>query len=492
MRRVLLSVVCLVVGGLVGALFIAPHLRGQPPVSVAVPKELSSYRDVVKRVLPAVVSLETTSRPVARSKQKPRFDDLPIPPEFRKHMDEFQIPQQEFPNDAPHHGLGSGFFVDASGVILTNYHVVSGADQVVVHLEDGRKFVSKDIKVDPRTDLAVIRITASTPFPFLEMGDSAAAEIGDRVLAVGAPFGLTGSVTAGIVSGKGRSLQVNKYEDYVQTDAAINPGNSGGPLVTLDGKVIAVNTAIKSSNGGSQGVGLAIASNMAKDVMHQLLTRGAVQRGYLGVQVGPLDADVASRLGVADKTGVVVAKVFEGSPAAKAGIQAGDVLTALGNTPIKSAVQLQHKVAALPLKKPVEVTVFRDGKTHNLTATIEELPQDFGTTNPVTTPVPANPEPTTRVDKIGVDLGDLTPQLAKQFGFSQETTGVVVRRVDAGGLASEAEMRAGTLIVKVDNQAVATAAEARTALERGSLEKGILLQVRSAKGGLTYVVLKSA
>ena len=424
MRRALLSIVCLLVGGLAGAWFVGPRLHGQAPVALTIPKELVSYREVVKKVLPAVVSLETTSK-VAKVRQKsnqgtPRFDDLPIPPEFRKHLDEFQTPMPDFPNDVPQHGLGSGFFVDPSGVILTNYHVVKGADQVVVHLEDGRKFVSKDIKVDPRTDLAVVRISGQAPFPFLEMGDSAAAEIGDRVLAVGAPFGLTGSVTAGIVSGKGRSLQVNKYEDYLQTDAAINPGNSGGPLVMLDGKVIGVNTAIKSSNGGSQGVGLAIASDLAKDIMHQLLTRGAVQRGYLGVQVGPLDSDVASRLGVPDKAGVVVAKVFDGSPAAKAGIQAGDVLTALDKTPIKTAVQLQHKVAALPLKKSVDMTVFRDGKAHHLTAIIEEQPQDFGTTNPVTPPAPTNAEPTTRIDKIGVELADLTPQLAKQYGFSKE------------------------------------------------------------------------
>jgi serine protease Do len=497
MRRVLISFVCFVSGTLGGAWFVGPYLLGQTTAPPAIPKELTSYREIVKHVLPAVVSIETTPRQVSKTKQgqpkrQPRNDDSQIPPEFRKFFDESQLQPFDFPNEVPHHGLGSGFFVDPKGVILTNYHVVKGADQVTILLQDGRKLVSKDIKTDPRTDLAVIRVQAPTPFPYLDLGDSSAAEIGDRVLAVGAPFGYAGSVTAGIISGKSRSLQVNMYEDYLQTDAAINPGNSGGPLVTMDGKVVGINTAIKSSTGGSQGVGLAITSNEAKNVMQQLLTNGAVVRGYLGVQVGPLDPDVATRLGVDGKSGLVVGKVFDGSPAAKAGIQAGDVITSVANSPIKTASQLQHKVATLPLNKATPVTVVRDGKAKDLQVTIEEQPSDFGMSSAPVVPSRGSSRQGTRLDKIGIEIADLTPQMASQLGFSEKTTGPVVTQVDANGLAGESGLRTGTLILKVDQQVVNNATEAQTALEKASLEKGALLQVRYPEGATGYLLLKAA
>jgi serine protease Do len=493
MRRVLIAFVCFVSGTLGGAWFVGPYLHGQTPAPLAIPKDLTSYREIVKHVLPAVVSIETTPKQVTRTKQSqpkrvPRGDDSPVPPEFRKFFDDFQMQ----PNDVPHHGIGSGFFVDPKGVILTNYHVVKGADQVTIVLSDGRKLVSKDIKTDPRTDLAVIRVQASTSFPFLELGDSAAAEIGDRVLAVGAPFGYAGSVTAGIISGKSRSLQVNMYEDYLQTDAAINPGNSGGPLVTMDGHVVGINTAIKSSTGGSQGVGLAITSNEAKNVMQQLLTNGAVVRGYLGVQVGPLDAEVASRLGLEGKSGLVVGKVFDGSPAAKAGIQAGDVITSVANTTVKSTSQLQHTVATLPLNKATPVMVFREGKAKELQVTIEEQPSDFGLSSAPVAPSRGSSKQGTRLDKIGIEIADLTPQMANQLGVSEKATGPVVTQVDGNGLGGEAGLRSGTLILKVDQKAVKNATEAQTALDGASLEKGILLQVRYPEGATGYVLLKAA
>lgn len=496
MRRVLIGFVCFVSGTLGGAWFVGPYLHGQTPAPPPIPKELTSFRETVRHVLPAVVSIETTPRQVARAKQNqpkraPRNEDLPIPPEFRRFFDDFQMQPFDIPNDVPHHGIGSGFFIDPKGVILTNYHVVKGADQVTVVLQDGRKLVSKDIKTDPRTDLAVIRVQSSTSFPFLELGDSGAAEIGDRVLAVGAPFGYAGSVTAGIISGKSRSLQVNMYEDYLQTDAAINPGNSGGPLVTLDGKVVGINTAIKSSTGGSQGVGLAITSNEAKNVMQQLLANGAVVRGYLGVQVGPLDADVASRLGLEGKSGLVVGKVFDSSPASKAGIQAGDVITSVANTAIKSASQLQHTVATLPLNKATLVTIVRDGKAKDLQVTIEEQPSDFGVSSAPVAPSRGPSRQGTRLDKIGVEIADLTPQIANQLGVSEKATGPVITQVDGNSVGGEAGLRSGTLILKVDQKAVKNASEAQTALESGSLEKGVLLQVRYPEGATGYVLLKA-
>jgi serine protease Do len=489
-----------VVGGLVGTFAAIPILRGGPSTPPAIPKELTSYRDVVKKVLPAVVSIESKAKPVARVKSPskrrgPSFDESQVPEEFRKFFREFpNLPEMpnEQPNESPYLGMGSGFIVDPKGVIVTNYHVVDGADEVEVHLKDGRKFTSKDIKSDPKTDLAIVRIDAKSPLPYLEFGDSKAMEIGDRVLAVGAPFGLTGSVTAGIISAKGRDLHMNLYEDFLQTDAAINPGNSGGPLVNLDGQVIGIDSAIKSRSGGWQGVGLAISSNLAKNVMEQLSKNGVVHRGYLGVQIKDLDnAELAKRLGVGEEGGVLVAHVYKSSPGAKAGLKDGDVITQLNGKPVKEGHELQQIVAGLPLNKPVDMTVVRDGKTQTLHVTIEEQPQKFGLAREEETPrAPRTESAAASLDQLGMEVADLTPELAEKLGYKSSETGVVITQVDQGGVASEAGLTRGTLIVKVDKKPVKTAAELQEGLNKGALTHGALLQVQTPQGGTNFVLLK--
>ncbi|HMF11221.1 MAG TPA: trypsin-like peptidase domain-containing protein, partial [Gemmataceae bacterium] len=253
MSRLYVAVTCLVLGGLAGAFVAEPLLRGQvnAPVATGIPKEVTSFRDVVKKVLPAVVSIESTAKPKPAAqrpeqpRRRPQFDDQGVPEEFRRFLEEFQNNPFDDADAVPSHSFGSGFLVDPKGVILTNHHVVNGANQVEVTLQDGRKFKSTDIHSDQRTDLAIVRIKAEAQLPYLELGDSSQMEQGDRVLAIGAPFGLAGSVTAGIVSAKGRSLSngPGDRDDFIQTDAAINPGNSGGPLVSLDGKVIGITSA---------------------------------------------------------------------------------------------------------------------------------------------------------------------------------------------------------------------------------------------------------
>jgi serine protease Do len=501
MARWTIAIACLVVGGVAGTFVAGPLLRGQnAPVGPArvFPKELASYRDVVKNVLPAVVSIETRSRPhKVKTSSNPRgkkgTDDPRLPPELRKFLEEFG-PMQPFdgPDDVPHGGgFGSGFLVDPKGVILTNNHVVDGADQVEVQLKDGRKFTSKDIHTDVKTDLAIVRIEAQTPLPYLELGDSDGMEIGDRVLAVGAPFGLTGSVTAGIISAKGRNgLSMNLYEDFLQTDAAINPGNSGGPLVNLEGKVIGINSAIKSRTGGFQGVGLAIASNLAKNVMQQLLTNGVVHRGYLGIQIQDIhDPDVAARLGVKEESGVVVGQVFAGSPAAKAGLQSGDVVTSIGGKPVKDGRELQRVVASLPLHKPVEVTVIREGKSQILPVTIEEQPGDFGTAR-VPSPRRSNTDKdTVKLDKLGVEVTDLTPEMADELGYKEGVTGALVTKVEEDSPAAEKGLSRGMVIVKVERQPVKSAAALRDLLAKAKPDKGFLLQVQTPQGS-SFIVVK--
>ena len=499
MTRWRVAFVCLLTGGLVGSVVTLPLLRGQgkTPAAVAVPKELTSYRDVVKHVLPAVVSIEP--RAAARPRQPaPRrqlpFDDTQMPQEFRKFFEDLPRQLPELPDGFPGLGSGSGFVVDPGGVILTNHHVVEGADQVEVLLHDGRKFLSKEIKTDPKTDLAIIKIDAKD-LPWLALGDSDAMEIGDRVLAVGAPFGLAGSVTHGIVSGKGRNLRLNLYEDFLQTDAAINPGNSGGPLVNLEGKVVGINSAIKSRSGGFQGVGLAIASNMAKSILPQLIKDGVVRRGYLGVQVKDLiDRELAARLGLKEgQGGVQLTQVFAGSPGAKAGLLDGDVLTALAGKPVRDGLTLQRLVAGLPLGKPAEVSVVRDGKPLSLQVTVEEQPQDFGSAR---APAPRAPRrdrgEAVSLEAVGAEASDLTPELAEQLGYKGSANGVVLTQVERDGLAAQAGLGRGTLIAKVNREPIKSAAALRELLSPAALEQGVLLQVYSPQGGTSHVLLKKS
>jgi serine protease Do len=491
MKRCSLILCCLVLGGLAGIFLAGPLLQGQAPDAPAIPKELTSYRDVVKKVLPAVVSIESKAKvmPDRQGRKQAPLNEQ-IPEEFRRFFD-FDGEGDETP--VPHGGFGSGFLIDAKGVILTNFHVVDGASQVTVQLSDGRKFTSKDVKTDSKTDLAIVRVEAPAALPFLELGDSDAMEIGDRVLAIGAPFGLTGTVTHGIISGKDRSLQLNMYEDFLQTDAAINPGNSGGPLVSLDGKVIGINSAIKSRSGGWQGVGLAVSSNIAKTIVPQLLKDGVVHRGYLGVQIKDLtEPDIASRLGVQQgEHGVVVTRVFEDTPGAKAGLKEGDVLTTLDGKPVHNGRELQTLIARLPVGKSVEVRGLRDGQAKTFNVTIEEQPNKFGTTRvPLPRRIERDEPDSVAIDKIGVDAIHLTADVADSLGYRERAQGALITSVKRDSPADEAGLRRGMLITKVDKKPVKSAKALRDAVEAASLAKGILLQIETAQGGTNYVLLK--
>lgn len=352
------GLVCLVIGGSAGAFLAGGRMHADPaadppPAAPVLPKEFTSYRDVAKRVLPAIVSIQ------GKAKARPR----------RGALDE-RRPGSEDVNV----GFGSGVLVDPKGVILTCYHVIDEAETFEVKLTDGRKFTTTDVRGDRKTDLAIVRIQSKDPLPFLELGDSSQMEIGDRVLAAGAPFGLDGSMTHGIVSAKGRSLRLNTYEDFIQTDAPINPGNSGGPLLSLEGKVIGINSAIKTRSGGFQGVGLAIASNMAKNVMASLLKDGAVKRGYLGVNIKDLTPELAAQTGA--KNGVVVARVIDKTPAADGGVKPGDVIVSVGGKQVRDSRELQFAVAALAVNMPSDVVVMREGKPVTLKITIKEQPEN--------------------------------------------------------------------------------------------------------------------
>jgi serine protease Do len=446
--------------GLLGGLTAGQRLIGQPadPLPApggapALPRDWMSYAPVTKKALPAVVCIEGKGK-VA----KPKLDD-------------------------PDPGFGSGVLIDPTGVVLTNNHVVAQSSEVEVTLQDGRKFTTKDIRRDPKTDIAVLLLGSKEPLPFLEFGDSDAMEVGDRVLALGAPFGLTGSVTQGIVSAKSRqNLNLNLYEDFLQIDAAVNPGNSGGPLVNMEGKVIGLTAAIKTRTGGFQGVGLAVSSKLARSIADQLVKNGSVRRPYLGVLVRELDATTAAQQKLKPDGGVLVTKVFEKSPGERANIGVGDVIVSVNGQPVGSPRAMQKATLALPVGKELDVLVIRKGKLFLTKATAEDQPDVIG-------PEPEAPAPI-RYDDLGLTVTDLTADVAARMGLPKTVKGVVVSVVARNSLAEQSGLTRGLVVLQVERTPVATATEFRAAVERASREKGAVLHVLRANGDIDFVILR--
>jgi serine protease Do len=457
-----------------------------PPASVS--KELTSYRDIVKQVLPAVVSIDAKKLKKSDSRASQPAPELPdgIPEQFRRYFEQ----QQQQQNQNPNLGFASGFVVDPSGVIMTNHHVVEGADTVEITFTDGRKFTSTDFKSDRNSDLAIIRVKSDTPLPYLQFGDSSQMEVGDLVLAVGAPFGLAGSVTHGIISAKGRDLGNPRYEDFLQTDAAVNPGNSGGPLVNMAGQVVGVNSAIKSRSGGFQGIAFSVSANAAKSVMQQLLKDGIVKRGYLGIEMArELSPEAAARFGLRSG-GVLVADVREDSPAAKAGLKVDDAIVAVNGKTIRENRELQRAVAALNIGQTVPLSIIRDGHPMELSLTIQAEPPKYGDAQPISRRRGGSQNvEVTNVARAGLELADLTEERAQALGMTRKS-GALIASVEQGGPAAAAGLIRGLVIVKVDGKATANAEQAKSALEASNPEKGALVQAVSPAGGTEYVVVK--
>ncbi len=414
--------------------FTAPH------VSKQIMETSRAFSEIVSSVSPAVVNISTTK--VVRRDVTPFFDDPFF--DFFNPFRDFKIPKKW-----KEQSLGSGVIVSTDGYIITNNHVIEQADEIRVTLLDKRSFRAKIIGADPKTDVAVVKIDARN-LPVVHWGDSDRLQVGEFVLAIGNPFGLSHTVTMGIISAVGRAnVGIADYEDFIQTDAAINPGNSGGPLVNVKGELIGINTAIFSRSGGYQGIGFAVPSNMARLVMDQLEKKGKVTRGWLGVTIQELTPDLSQKFGLKSSKGALVGDVAKGSPAEKAGIKRGDIILEFNGKKVNDVGSLRNMVAQSKVGSETEISVLRGEKEYTFRVSIIELPKEIAET------VPGNaPEDSAVEGLAGLSVIDLTKEIARQLGLHKEEKGVVVTRVEPGSGSEEAGIRKGDVIEEMDRKKV--------------------------------------
>lgn len=448
--------------------------KGVPSSTPKVRMIPASFAELAKKINPSVVNISTTKIFKSRGFHHPfmgendpfRFffgDDF-----FKKFFG------GQMPREFKQRSLGSGFIIDPDGYILTNNHVVAKADKIVVKLESGKECKAKIIGTDPKTDVALIKIKVDKPLKAVTLGDSDRIKVGDWVIAIGNPFGLSHTVTAGIISAKGRVIGSGPYDDFLQTDASINPGNSGGPLIAMDGTVIGINTAIIASG---QGIGFAIPINMAKRIIPQLKETGHVVRGWLGVYIQDITPELAKKFGLKDgQKGVLVSKVFDKSPAQKAGIRQGDVIVKFDGKRVHSSHELAILVSQTKVGKKTDVEIVRDGKT--LTQTVR-----IGTRKEEKV---AEAESSRAPEELGFEVQELTPELAKHLGLKVKE-GILVVDIDRSGPAYEAGLRQNDVIVEVNRKKVATLDGFKKALSEKS-EGGYLFLVRRGEGALYIVV----
>jgi serine protease Do len=453
-----------------------PMLLAPPTVATAqdaVPQTLAqpafSFADVVERVQPAVVSIQvrTAATETSATEGMPGMGgDNPFEEFFRRfgQPDMPGMPNRPERRGMPQMAQGSGFFISADGYLVSNNHVVENAEEVTVVMNDGTEYTAKVIGTDPKTDLALVKVDGRTDFPFVELA-SGDIRVGDWVVAVGNPFGLGGSVTAGIVSARGRDIGAGPYDDFLQIDAPINRGNSGGPAFNLSGEVVGVNTAIFSPSGGSVGIGFAIPAKTVETVVADLKDDGKVVRGWLGVQIQPVSDDIAASIGLDEAYGAMVTAPQDGSPAEKAGLEPGDAILEVNGTKIADARELARVIAAYPPETAVELTLWRDGKEMATKVTLGTLPEEQKVASMGG-----------RVDPSALDDYGLSVMPADRLADGQK--GVAVTEVDPAGKAADAGLRQGDVILEVGGDVVANPADVQKAL------------AEAAKGGRSAVLMR--
>ena len=437
------------------------------------------FADLAERLLPAVVNISTTQKIEQHSEGSDFFD------RFNRHPDEH--PTRRITS------LGSGFIIDPAGYVVTNNHVVEGADKVTVILHDGDKFEADIVGKDKKTDLALLKIKpGKIKLTAVSFGASDKARVGDWVIAIGNPLGLGGTVTAGIISARGRDIRSGPYDDYIQTDAPINRGNSGGPLFDMNGAVIGVNTAILSPSGGSIGIGFSVPSNIAKNVIGQLREYGTTRRGWLGVQIQTVSPEIAESLGLKEPTGALVAGVLKNSPAESAGVKQGDVILGFDGRDVPESRKLPRMVAETKVGKDVAVRVWRDGKQVDLTVRLGELEKvDQASLTTRGSRRDTGDEATREIGSLGLALSPITPELTERYKIDPDMKGVVVTDVAKGSDAEERHLRPGDIIVEVSQEPVSSPADVASQVEKAR-DKGrkVVLLLVDKDGDMRFIPIR--
>ncbi|MGC1878082.1 MAG: DegQ family serine endoprotease [Rhabdochlamydiaceae bacterium] len=453
------------------ALLSSSQAFAQPESSnncVCSPEQTSkAFTAVAKKSIPAVVFIKVQSN-------APDQDENGYPYGYQNPFDYngddffnrfFGMPYRGQPQKpAPQLSQGSGFLVSADGFIMTNAHVVKGADKITAVLNDGREMDATVVGSDSHTDIAIVKIEGKE-FPFLRLGDSDEIDIGEWVIAIGSPFQLEASVTVGVVSAKGRqNLRITDFEDFIQTDAAINPGNSGGPLLNLKGEVVGINTAIVSRSGGYMGIGFAIPSIMAKNIMAQIIDKGSVTRGFLGVTLQPVDKDIADAFNLPKPEGALISEVIKDSPADQAGLKQGDIILEYNKIPIKSLQSFRNEISLMNPGATIDLKINRKGQIMSISVVLGTASDNIALGGNL-------------IQKLGMEIDSLTPDLAKQLGLTQREEGVVITKIKPGSPAATAGLRPGFLIQAVNHKKVTNVSEFNEALGQPE-NKRILLLVR--------------
>ncbi|MBF0614839.1 MAG: DegQ family serine endoprotease [Magnetococcales bacterium] len=448
--------------------------------SVAFARSLPDLTGLVEELKPVVVNIQTTKKGRAEHGTMPRnhpFKNNPFEEFFQPFLD--RLPQAEKQT----RNLGSGVIIDADGFILTNHHVIDGADEIKVRLTDEREFIAKVIGSDSKTDLALIQIPVKQKLNIARLGDSDALKVGAWVVAIGNPFGLEATVTAGIISAKGRSIGNGPYEDFLQTDAAINPGNSGGPLFDLDGHVIGINTAIFSRSGGYMGIGFAIPVNMAKGIVAQLKSSGQVKRGWLGIGIQLVTPELATALGLDAAKGALISQVHKNGPAADAGIKPGDVIIQFNGQEIHKMRGLPALVAMTPVGSKVPVVILRDGKERTLQVRIDEMPRDEA--SQASTPTA---ETASKTDPLGIKVASLNEEQRRKTRMGDDIRGVAVVQVDPDSPAGRSGLKNGDVIMDINRNPVENVRDYEQVMDKLGTTGNLLLRVARERGVLFIAI----
>jgi serine protease Do len=474
-------------------------IRPEPAIARGAP---DSFADLAAKLLPAVVNVSSTQNAQAKGApmagpEMPNFPPgSPFEQFFRDFLNRGRPGQRGEGPARPEHksqSLGSGFIIDGSGLVVTNNHVIEGADEVSVILQDNTTLKAEIVGRDETGDIALLRVKADKPLPTVEFGDSDASRVGDWVLAIGNPFGLGGTVTAGIVSARSRDIRQGPYDDFIQTDAAINRGNSGGPLFNMDGKVIGINTAIFSpgSSGGSIGIGFSIPSNMAKTVVMQLKDFGHPRRGWLGVRIQQVTPELAESVGLKDSSGAMVAGVTDGGPAEKAKVRGGDIILKFDGQDVKDMHSLPRIVAETDVGKKVHVLLWRDGKEVTVDAVLDEKPSDEKLASAEAGKHNQDAPVTSKeVTGLGMKLSLITPDLKDKFQIGADQKGVVITDVTQNGVAAELGLKPGDVIVEVQQTEVSSPEDVmkKVDAQRAQDRKSVLMLIQG-QDGVRYVPL---